>query len=75
MPNTAAGDSDVTYDVTDDVTDDDEDLDLTTPVTYSIKFYYTPAFAAITPDIQGFVNQVVTEVNLGYIHSQVYPQG
>jgi hypothetical protein len=71
VPNTAAGDSDVT----DDVTDDDEELDLTTPVTYSIKFYYTSAFAAITPDIQGFVSQVVTEVNLGYIHSQVNPHG
>ena len=32
--------------------------DTTTVVTYSIKFYYTLQFAASTPDIPGFINQL-----------------
>ena len=51
--------------------DDIKSLDYVTPVSYSIKFYYTPEFAASTPDVTGFVQQVVTVMNLGYIHSQV----
>ncbi len=45
--------------------------DTTTIVTYSIKIYYTPQFAATTADIQGFVEQVIQETNQGYINSKV----
>jgi len=45
--------------------------DNTTVVTYSVKFYYTPEFQAVTPDIDGFVDSVVAETNIGYINSQV----
>ena len=45
--------------------------DSTTVVTYSIKFYYTPEFAASTPDIPGFIDQVLSETNQGYANSGV----
>ena len=45
--------------------------DNTTVITYSVKFYYTPQFQAVTPDIEGFVDSVVAETNQGYINSQV----
>jgi len=40
-------------------------------VTYTVKVYYTPEFKAATPDIEGFVDQVITETNQGYMNSQV----
>ena len=45
--------------------------DTTTLVTYSIKVYYTPSFAAVTADIEGFLEQVIQETNQGYINSNV----
>ena len=45
--------------------------DTTTMVTFSIKFYYTATFAARTPDIDGFVDQVVADINQGYVNSKV----
>merc|ERR1719348_907340 len=45
--------------------------DSTTIVTYSVMFYYTPEFAAITDDIPMFVSQVIAETNQGYINSRV----
>ena len=45
--------------------------DNTTMVTYSVKFYYTPQFAAATPDIDGFLDQIISETNQGYASSQV----
>ena len=39
--------------------------DVTTVATYSIMFYYTPEFAAITEDIPGFIDQVIAETNQG----------
>ena len=45
--------------------------DTTTMVTYSVKFYYTPEFAAATADIEGFLDQVIAETNQGYNNSGV----
>ena len=45
--------------------------DNVTMVTYSIKIYYTPQFAAATPDIDGFIDQVIAETNQGYANSLV----
>jgi len=45
--------------------------DTTTPATYSVMFYYTADFEAITPDIPGFIDQVLAETNQGYINSQI----
>merc|ERR1719422_1325397 len=45
--------------------------DVTTVATYSIMFYYTPEFAAITEDIPGFIDQVIAETNQGYENSEV----
>ena len=45
--------------------------DTTTVVTYSAMIYYTPDFASVTPDIEGFVDQVLAEVNQGYINSLI----
>eukprot|EP00088_Acartia_fossae_P070982 TRINITY_DN9636_c0_g1_i8.p1 TRINITY_DN9636_c0_g1~~TRINITY_DN9636_c0_g1_i8.p1 ORF type:complete len:578 (+),score=41.71 TRINITY_DN9636_c0_g1_i8:3-1736(+) len=45
--------------------------DTTTIVTYTVKVYYTPRFETYTPDISGFVDQVIAETNQGYINSQV----
>ncbi len=40
-------------------------------VEYSIKIYYTPQFAAVTADIEGYVEQVIQETNQGYFDSKV----
>jgi len=45
--------------------------DYTTMANFSIKFYYTPEFAAVTPDIPGFIEQLITETNQGYANSHV----
>ena len=45
--------------------------DSTTVVTYSVQFYYTPQFAAITSDIPGYIDQVIAETNQGYANSQI----
>ena len=45
--------------------------DNTTMVEFSVMIYYTPEFAAITPDIPGFVDQVLAATNQGYINSKV----
>jgi hypothetical protein len=37
--------------------------DNVTMATYSIKFYYTPEFAAVTPDIPGHVALILSETN------------
>merc|ERR1719219_2302139 len=48
-----------------------EDMDNTTIVTYSIMFYYTQAFEDTTADIDGFLDQLVSIANTGYINSQI----
>jgi hypothetical protein len=45
--------------------------DNTTLVTFSIKFYYTSEFAAVTPDIDGFIGEIIAETNQGYANSHV----
>ena len=45
--------------------------DNTTIVTFTVKVYYTPSFAAVTADIEGFVEQVIQETNQGYINSNI----
>jgi len=45
--------------------------DNTTEAVYSIMFYYTPEFAQITPDITGFIDDVLAETNQGYRNSKV----
>ena len=45
--------------------------DNTTIVTYSVMFYYTPEFAAITADIPGYIDQVIAETNQGYENSGI----
>jgi len=45
--------------------------DTTTVVTYSVMIYYTPEFAAATPDIEGWVDQVLAESNQGYVNTQM----
>ena len=45
--------------------------DTTTPATYSVMFYYTADFQAITSDIPGYIDQVLAETNQGYANSQI----
>ena len=45
--------------------------DNSTIVTYSVQFYYTADFAAVTPDIDGWIDAVLLETNQGYINSMV----
>ena len=45
--------------------------DNTTKATYSVMFYYTPTFASVTIDIDGFIDQVLAETNQGYLNSGV----
>ena len=51
--------------------EEDEAVDWKKHETYSIKFYYTTAFAQITPDIDGFIDQAVTKTNQAYLNSGV----
>jgi len=41
------------------------------PASYSVKFYYTKAFKAATPDIEGFTDLCIAETNQGYINSGI----
>jgi hypothetical protein len=36
----------------------------------SVQFYYTPEFAAITSDITGYMDGLVSNANAGYSNSQ-----
>ena len=38
---------------------------------YSVKFYYTPAMAAVTPDMEGFTDLAIAETNQGYVNSEI----
>jgi len=40
-------------------------------VTYTVMFYYTPEFAAATPNVGDFTDQVIAETNEGYENSQI----
>jgi len=39
--------------------------------TFSVKVYYTPEFAASIPNVDGYIKQVITETNQGYMNSRV----
>ena len=54
----------------DDDIEDEEDDDGSI-VTYSVMIYYTPEFAAVTSDIEGWVDLVLDEANQGYENSQI----
>ena len=45
--------------------------DNVTTASYSVMFYYTPEFADITADIDGFIDQVLAETNQAYAQSGV----
>jgi len=45
--------------------------DRTTIATYSVMIYYTPEFAAVTADIEGWVDLVIEEANEGYKNSKI----
>ena len=45
--------------------------DKTTQATYSVMFYYTPEFAAITADIPGFIDQMLAQTNQAYVNSEI----
>ena len=45
--------------------------DSTTIVTFSVMFYYTQEFEAVTADIEGFVDQIIDITNEGYINSKI----
>jgi len=42
-----------------------------TIVTFSVKYYYTRQFAAVTDDIELYMDQVTAETNQGYINSLI----
>ena len=57
---------------TSNLDEEDEDIEDTTTIAfYSIKFYYTTAFAKNTRDINGYIKRAVAETNLAYINSGV----
>jgi len=45
--------------------------DRTTIATYSVMIYYTPEFAEVTADIEGWVDLVLEEANEGYKNSKI----
>ena len=45
--------------------------DRSTVVTYSVMFYYTPEFQAVTADIDGYIDQIIDETNQGYVNSKI----
>jgi hypothetical protein len=40
----------------------------------TVMFYYSPEFAAVTPDIEGYINGLVANANLAYSESQEWKQ-
>ena len=40
-------------------------------ISYSVRVYYTQEFAAVTPDPEGFIAQMIAETNQGYSISSV----
>jgi hypothetical protein len=54
-----------------DLNQDDGPADNTTMATYSVKFYYTPSFAKVTPDIEEEIDNMIAEANQGYASSKV----
>jgi len=48
-----------------------EGVDNFSLVTISVKIYYTKEFAAVTPDINGYVHQMLAETNQGYANSKI----
>ncbi len=47
------------------------DVDDNTVVSFSIKFYYTPEFAAGTGDIDGYLDLLIAEANQGFVNSNI----
>merc|ERR1711981_7184 len=45
--------------------------DETTIAEFSVMIYYTPEFAAETPDVQTYVDAVIAETNEGYMNSLI----
>ena len=43
-------------------------------VTFSIMMYFTPGFEAIEPDVEGYIETMMTELNDGYSNSGVLLQ-
>ena len=54
-----------------DTVDTQETSANTSVVTYTVMFYYTTEFAEITPDIPGYIDQLLAETNQGYANSEV----
>ncbi len=46
-------------------------VDEKSEISFSVKFYYTPEFAASTGDIDGFLDQVIAETNQGFANSGI----
>lgn len=52
--------------------DDDSEADIIDPdkmATFSIMFYYTQAFEDTTPDMEGFIDNILVKTNQGYKYS------
>ena len=39
--------------------------------TLSVMFYYSPEFAAVTEDIEGYMSSLVSYANIAYLNSDV----
>ncbi len=46
-------------------------VDEKTKISFSVKFYYTPEFAASTADIDGYLDLVIAETNQGFANSGI----
>ena len=70
---------DNTEEAVEDEDDDDDDMPVIATnstmrqeqKSYSVMFYYTPEFAAATPNIEDFIDQVIAETNQGYANSKI----
>ena len=49
----------------------DRNIPYDTVITYTVFFYYTPQFAAVTPDIMGWIEDVIADTNEGYNNSMI----
>ena len=53
------------------ITDRNIDYGVVTVTTYTVFFYYTPQFAAVTPDIMSWIEEVIADTNEGYDNSEI----